>query len=661
MSKMLKLTEKYAPFRYSENPIYSAFQCLFHEVFCDVPDVDLDNASYSNGCFRYDETEEETRYYEEHYMDLSNVTDDGTEKESTLNKIENDIVDFAQQINQKMLVFTGRKGWGKTTILRSVFYHILLDKSKGKILPIYISFNRHINRFNALIDDQFKSEFNVLIRNNISQYTQQVMKRNDDGFWDFLRKKLEYAEFNLMCARLEDKRDLGVVTEPEYFKQLYQYQDEIIKDNRIETLLYALQYLEKKDKIKVVFVFDDLDPLKYDFVKWLFNESYHISHIYYFKTILSMRPNTYQQIKERNAIDAITPLEHRLSRPNCHAFIEHKLDMYKSKVISSSRPITIELDNLRIQTNDAQTFMERYCKVALTKDAITFLDNVCGGDLRILKKMLYTYLSSGYMKADRIMSLITFDEHKDTLPIWIVYTSIITNNYSSVFSKSLINRDEFVINLLCNGGGYINNYLISLHLLSYICRSSRTISVDELMELYTQLIPNNEVAIRNSISYAIRRFNNGRLITNDKYLYIEHHDEVQTIKSFQMLPLGRYYLQELVYKFEYLVYMKDDVFLPEEIINAIQDCLTVVTNSDRFQELTKYLHFLFEKEREFLSTLSGSRMDTYINHFSPLGSELIYSQSLVNRMIEYAERRNIDCYDLTKLKETICKFKKQYE
>lgn len=53
----MKLIEKHTPCKLSENNIYTEFQCLFHSVFCDIPDIDLDNASFYNEHFCYQESE----------------------------------------------------------------------------------------------------------------------------------------------------------------------------------------------------------------------------------------------------------------------------------------------------------------------------------------------------------------------------------------------------------------------------------------------------------------------------------------------------------------------------------------------------------------------------------------------------------------------------
>ncbi|MDO5463289.1 MAG: hypothetical protein Q4F99_07400, partial [bacterium] len=57
----MKLIEKHTPCKLSENNIYTEFQCLFHSVFCDIPDIDLDNASFYNEHFCYQESELEKK------------------------------------------------------------------------------------------------------------------------------------------------------------------------------------------------------------------------------------------------------------------------------------------------------------------------------------------------------------------------------------------------------------------------------------------------------------------------------------------------------------------------------------------------------------------------------------------------------------------------
>lgn len=75
----MKLVEKYMPKKLPENAVYTEYQCLFHEIFCDNPDVILENTSLSGNNFYYNEIDKEKFFYENIYINLWN-------KNATINK-----------------------------------------------------------------------------------------------------------------------------------------------------------------------------------------------------------------------------------------------------------------------------------------------------------------------------------------------------------------------------------------------------------------------------------------------------------------------------------------------------------------------------------------------------------------------------------------------
>ena len=133
------------------------------------------------------------KFYEERYLNLAPTTvhskDVNGYRFENLNKFENDLIDYSLNIVKKMLVVTGRQGWGKTTLIRNVFYHLLPKNPQNPVLPIYVSFNRHINKFNINQKENFESLFYELLSDNISKYTAKSLSNIDDKFWTFLKLK----------------------------------------------------------------------------------------------------------------------------------------------------------------------------------------------------------------------------------------------------------------------------------------------------------------------------------------------------------------------------------------------------------------------------------------------------------------------------------------
>ena len=647
----MKLTEKYQATKLPENSIYSVVQCIFHEVFCDIPNISIDNTSFSESeeCFVYEETEEEKKFYTERYFDLTRKT--LNESTNSINKHENDLLDFSCKLGKKMLILRGKQGYGKTTLLRKVFFHIL-PKKNNKILPVYMSFNQHINRIsgqNNESENYFYDQFSNIIR----KYTKSVLKRLDNDFLSFLRERVKHIEFDIALSQIENLPD-KTMSADQKIKEIQNLQQEEIK--KASAVLYSLQFIKKKYNVLPILIFDDLDALPYDFIMWLFNEAHDLSQTYDFKTILSMRPFTFEKIRNQN-MQVIDPVPIKIGFPNCSVFLTETLKNLEKKTEAISKRTEIVVGNKIVTPENINVFIKNYCKIlSSSDDASWFLESVSGGDLRRFRSLIRTYFSSGHIEPEKIMSdILALNPAESSLPIWIVYTSIITNNYLSVFPHTKTNEDEFVINLFCNGREYANTYLIRLHMLAYSCKQNSIPELSEFLDQYKPLLPKEgKSALQNSVKKVLKRFNNAGLIVNNKYFHIDRRECINDIESFRTQPLATYYISDLFTRFEYIAYMKDDIDY-DDVSFGIRNCIEIREHQERFKDVVKFLQFFFEKEKLFLQQIPQEHIEDYIRNFSPENGYYMFSHQMVEKMIDYGLRRNFDTYDLEKLKKEIIK------
>lgn len=645
----MKLTEKYQATKLPENSIYSAIQCIFHEVFCDVPNIDLSRSSFSEEeGFVYRETEEEQKFYTERNFNLTRETNENNN--SNVNKNENDLIDFSIELSKKMLILHGDQGFGKTTLLRKVFFHTL-PKKNNKILPIYMSFNQYINKISGR-NEESENYFYCNFTNIIRSYMIDFLSRLDHDFYSFLRSKIEHINFDIALRQIENLPHRTLSNEQK-IREIENLKQEEIKKN--SAVLYSLQFVQKECQVIPILIFDDLDALPYDFIRWLFNEAYSISQIYGFKSILSMRPFTYEKIKNQNMY-VIDPIPVKIDFPNCSVFLAETLKNFENKIRTVNKRTEIVAGNKILTPENINIFMRNYCKIlSSSDDANLFLKSISGGDLRRFRSLVRAYFCSGHIEPEKIMSDLLALTAESSLPIWIVYTSIITNNYLSVFPHTKTNEDEFVINLFCNGREYANTYLIRLHILAYSCKHNSITDLSDFLNQYSPLLPSERVvALQNSVKKVLKRFNNAGLIENNKYFHIDRRDCINDIESFRTQPLAAYYMSDLFTKFEYIAYMKDDIDYDDSSF-GIRNCIEIRDHQERFKDVVKFLRFFFEKEKTFFNQIPQEHMEDYVRNFSPENGYYLFSHQMVEKMIDYGQRRNFDTYDLEKLKNEIIK------
>ena len=648
----MKLANKYNVHqcKLMENDIYTSIQGIFHRVFCDTPDMDMCASDISKDGFRYIEKNEEERFYKQYYTNLfsdQKYTRALNGSLISLNKYEYDLIDYVIGFKDKLLVLTGEKGWGKSTLIKYVFFH-LLSQYNTNILPIYISFNKLITEFDYTEYDRFKTPFYKCLLDRIRHYTKSYLSDYKSDFWQYIKTFPVHSDFATQCTLLDQLEISNIITSNEKIDRFSTLVSKELLLN--ETIFDSLRYIAEKGKIRPIIIFDDLDPLSYDFLKYLFSESYSISHNYPFQVILAFRPSTYQHIKRVATFDAINPLEMEMRAPDCDSYLSNSLDKLK-KELSSSNDITIQISNKELLPNDIKTFIDKYCKVILSKDARDFLASVSGNDLRVYKKLIRIYFSSGFIDPAKQIGFISDKSGDDSIPLWIVYSSIITNNHKTVFPHTKKSAGDYIINILCNGSQHANTYLIRLHILSFFSRHNRVQNIEKFISLYEKVVGNRYFDIESSIFRVFKRFNNSGVITNDKSVWIERKEEVKAIDEFYMKPLGHYYIDELWLKFEYLSYMKDDIDFTE--IDDIKDCVLVLDKKDRFKELVKYITFFANEEINFIKQLNDNSKSLYLQFFAPVSEVKLFSLCMTNKMIEYGSRRQYDTYILDDLKQKL--------
>lgn len=660
----MKLTGKYLSFqeyRLAENPIYERYKYIFYKVYDPVPDFKLENLKIEQGKYTYIESDSEKNFYSEKYLHLSsqaNLLQISKEHNIDLNIAqtnENILMDFIFKIDYKLLVLNGRKGWGKSTLLRYVLCHLIPKQQKDGKLPIYISFNEHINELNnasneRTIDNIF---YDKILLNIIRKYTNDILVEMSQAFCDYLIEQPEFSKFKLQRERIlhsEAYKNKDFERE----RKLEEIEDKILHQK--ETVLYSLKYLSKIHSVTPLIVFDDIDPLNCNMLEWLYNEAYKLSTHYGFKTLIALRPNSFQEICNKRTNDgALIPKVINMNAPNCNLYLEEtlqRLDLLirTDKSIQNSN---IQLDKIKISPEDISEFFKDYSSVLLTKESKEFLANISNGDLRKYQNMLHTYFSSGFIKTEKIMGKIVEKNNDDYFPSWIIYSSIITNNYLTVFHQVKLENNDFIINILCNGGTFYNSYLIRMHLLSFLCRKHVECNIKDVLSQYGKMTKMaNDESLKDSIARVFARFNNAGLIYNNLHHIIHTAEEVYNAKLYNVDALAYYYQNTLLTNFEYLLYMKDDIDYIENSHN-IRNCIDVLNFSERFKEVSKYINFLYDEELNFLAALTQKQRGIYLENFSPNKDTLFFSLIIIKKMIEYGRNKRFSVDNLELLKKKI--------
>ncbi|MDR0560440.1 MAG: hypothetical protein LBG92_09725 [Prevotellaceae bacterium] len=661
----MKLADKYTPEQLPNNSFYDYFSADLRAIIHAVtPDLSTNQMQINEkGVVDYNTDRD---FYETTYIPLFSKTKLNLEQlpnpsncilpddlKSKLDLIERNILSFVYNGKEAhRYIITGKKGWGKTTLLRFLTAYVIpkLNSICGNRIcnPLYISFNT------KQADHLTEEDFDKILLNELCKFC--ATKRNEDiesPFYQYLLKKTELSKEKEEYDFIKKELDLDIITSKEAQKKFFQLKKDILTQKDRLVSYTSLEYFNSTDtdtKIPLLII-DDLDPHPTAIQVHAYETIYDLAHNHKIKVILAMRPRSYECVVQNTEDTIPASFVMSLDKPDFRRYLLSKERKVQTKY---RKGVTIS-NNMTFSVQSMENFFSYYINVLLQGESWKFLADLADGDLRIFNRLLETFLSSGYIKEAEIVNKITelsqsqsqTARESNLHPMWVVYTSIITNNFPTVFGAKHKDPFNHLMNVLCNGKGEINTHLIRLHLLSYFIRLKRTpFTIIKLHTEYSKMTNQNngwsteELLI--SIRRAVGRFAKARVIGNNQRLILDGAEVRNTNKydneSFYSEELTRFYFYDLLEIYEYFLYMKDDIEFEDNIFE-IRDCIEVLHRYDRFEEVIKYLNFLTDKERIFLTGLEPQQRTIYRNNYAPVSGEIMYSELFVKTMIDYATSR----------------------
>lgn len=480
----MKLTEKtnikFADkSKLTENEIYKAFQTTYNDVFDNVPEIEISQCSITNEGFDYKKSAYEKTFYEDKYTNLraqcTNIKTLGlTIPDNVKHNIciaKKDLLDFTYNLKSNVAAqFKGDRGWGKTTILRYLFFHIIPllnkeEKNERKVIPIYMSFNRIINdlkkdKNEKEIIDTLYNTLSDKIRHYCVKALSDIVERND-FFKQYLILRDGFGEYRIKF-QLIDNKSIGTKEKEKEEEEIY---SELLKSN--DAILHCFAYTARKNKKLIpIIILDDLDPLDTKVVNVIYKEIYKINRRFNIKIIYTIRPMTYAKI-ERIADFANNTLPIDFVKPELLDFYLEKYINILIDKIGRSKVLGIKLDDKIITITEAKRFYSNFLIILTQERSRELLGYLTNGDIRLYKELVKTCLGSGLINSEELIAKLIddkFDANK-SVPYWIIYTSIITQNHKLIFPSVKGHNNEHIISLLCNGGETFHTYLMRLYLL----------------------------------------------------------------------------------------------------------------------------------------------------------------------------------------------------
>lgn len=669
----LKLADRYVPedHEMTNNPIYVHYQVPIEEALRPPGDLDLARERISPEAYDYHLTDEEREFYEQLYVaTVPYDTSEGDDRlvdlfgrgfSETLNIGENekDLLEFLET-NHRLLCLVAPVGWGKTVLLKYVWFYLITKSAHltRSVIPIYISCDQFEDRFTGLHTsrDIVTEAYSAFLRPRLMRLATPFCDVDNDSFWDYLREESgefpELAQDERAIAKIYSAPEEGRLKMQEIYKAR-------LESMKLEHFPFCLgKYLVDKCGKTPLFIFDNVDPMCMTVHTAMLQKAVHLTEKYGFRVVISMRELTYDELAaDPNGLIATYPMIRiRLKKRDVCDYLTRRT----KAALSQARTRTfhhVDHRGVRITQAQAEQVLSSMIDVLLSPECSDLLGHLSFWNLRKLNLLLLKYLASGYIETDEVIWQIVrsatqsseITSHRGahskgvtgySSPLWVALSSLLTVNHATRFSGKRTDARvlQCAINVYCNGGIQPNDKLIRLHLLNYLERYRRR-SYDQMIEDYGALFNNGAPQVQSALCRALRRMLGCNLAASPESYRIRDEDDVPTLKLIELTDKGSYFRKALSVYFEYLIYMKDDVELGNKR-TGVKDCIDVTSRNGRYEQLCSFLEMLYEEEDDFLRGLRPEQLTVFMQSFSRAEDNMPFmTGSPVEAMLVFGEQR----------------------
>ena len=655
----MKLASSYTPAAHvvPNNGLYEYYQEFFHDGLRDPKERDpiketIDYDKYSYAC-----SEQEKEFYEKFYIPQGKILE---AKEHVLIKdlfgekvnqsnVGEHVKDFLDFINMQknMGLLIAPIGWGKTVLLRYMSFYLVSqsEELQKKVIPIYMSIDHNKNTLDESMDaNEIKDVFiRKILHERMIDVTRPFTQLDNDEFWNYVMKGSD--RFNSLEQYEEDIK-LRYSNDPATIKScILSERMEARKNDAFYPI--ALKYIRDKLGKTPLLILDNVDTLPLYVNEIILDETIFLSQEYNLKALVSMRASTHEKIMESHdgGLRAYPPAMIELEKPDVKRYLKYRISSIRRKVRASKpqfKYVNYEGD-INITFRDGVNVFDAMLEMLIGEESSKVLSFITNHNLRKVNSLVLKYLATGFIDEHSFVRRIvegTIDEDKrGKSPLWILLSSVITNNFRTRFSEVGMAYQEGVLNIYCNGRRHPREHLVRIYILNYVKRH-RDVNIQDVIKTYLSLNGAPSESITTSIKYAIWRLLSFDLLDSPDYYKVESFDDIDQVKTVTLTETGDYYRQEFRNFYEYLVYMKDDIELSDNAFE-IRDCIQVSDLSGRLIEVSKLLRMIHRTEKEFLFNMNKTNRIIFANNFSnPEDSNPFIVTAPITSMLNFFKSRS---------------------
>jgi GTPase SAR1 family protein len=294
---------------------------------------------------------------------------------------------LAESLSRRPILIIGDVGVGKTTFIRYL-YKVDAADVLGDSIVLYIDLG---SKATLAID--------------IKSYVLQEL--SDQLFNDY---DIDIEERNFMRGVYH--RDLErfskgiysdlIATDPNLYKQKEIEYLSAKVNNKEQNLRRALHHIVYGRKQQVVIFIDNADQRDYDTQQSAFLIAQELAEHSPTTVFVALRPETYHRSLKSGALSGYHPKAFTISPPRIDRVLQKRIE-FALKITGGEIPVVPHVQ-LRLENLDS---IIRVFLISIDRDKrlVQFIDNICGGNVRLALDLVRNFFGSGHVDTQKIIEI----------------------------------------------------------------------------------------------------------------------------------------------------------------------------------------------------------------------------------------------------------------
>ena len=500
---------------------------------------------------------------------------------------------LAQSATKRPVLLIGEVGVGKTMFVRHFIAVEATDLLRRAII-LYIDLG---------VQPTLTSDLDEYLELEISRQL-----RESHGI-DISERRFIQGVYNLELSGFEKSiyGSLKAADPVEFEKRKISFLEERLA-LKPEHLRRCLEHIASGRNQQVLVFLDNVDQRPDEFQQKAFLIGQSMAELWPAFVFVSLRPETFHRSRSEGTLSAYHAKAFTISPPRVdrviHKRLRYAIGLLQSGVIGSS----MEGVSIHVDLSDLVEFLE-IIDFSFEKnlDLIEFVDNVCGGNIRLALDFIRTFIGSGHANTAKMLQIYR-DRGKYRIPLHEFVRAIIYGDYRDYdpsFSE--------IINLFDISGLDGREHFLAPIILAFLELESRASGNSGYVETnrifkYSQGLGFQPAQVSGVVERLLRK----KLIETETKRQLSGSFVAPDL-HFRITTIGSYYYRKLVATFIYVDAMVVDTpIVDRSVQERISDESGIVERLERADEFRRYLDSQWAKIESAAEVFNWLRLSSQL-------------------------------------------------